>query len=56
MARVVDTRAVAEQPGRALELAVGAELAQRPGELSDWRERNGEVDFVYRSGVREDRL
>jgi len=56
MARVVAARRVAEQPGRALELAVGAELAQRPGELSDWRERNGEVDFVYRSGVREDRL
>jgi predicted AAA+ superfamily ATPase len=27
---------------------VGAELAQQPGELSYWRERNDEVDFVYR--------
>jgi len=56
MARVVDTRPVAEQHGRVFELAVGAELAQQPGELSYWRERNGEVDFVYRSGVREDCL
>ena len=56
MARVVDTRPLAEQHGRALELAVGAELAQQTGELSYWRELNREVDFVYRSGVREDRL
>lgn len=37
-----------EQRGRAFELAVGAELIRQPGELSYWRERNDEVDFVYR--------
>lgn len=39
----------AEQRGRAFELAVGAELLQQPGELSYWRERQDEVDFVYQS-------
>ena len=48
MARGVDTRPDAEQRGRVFELAVGAELAQQPGELGYWRERNDEVDFVYR--------
>jgi predicted AAA+ superfamily ATPase len=37
-----------EQRGRAFELAVGAELLQQPGELFYWREKNAEVDFVYR--------
>ena len=37
-----------EQRGRTFELAVGAELVRQPGELSYWRERNDEVDFVYR--------
>lgn len=37
-----------EQRGRVFELAVGAELLQLPGELSYWREKNAEVDFVYR--------
>lgn len=38
----------AEQRGRVFELAVGAELLQLPGELFYWREKNAEVDFVYR--------
>jgi uncharacterized protein len=38
----------AEDRGRTFELAVGAELAQQPGELFYWRERNAELDFVYR--------
>jgi hypothetical protein len=37
-----------EQRGRLLELAVGALLLQLPGELFYWREKNAEVDFVYR--------
>lgn len=37
-----------EQRGRVFELAVGAELLQLPGELFYWREKNMEVDFVYR--------
>ncbi len=36
-----------EQRGRAFELAVGAELAQQPGDLFYWRERDAEVDFIY---------
>jgi predicted AAA+ superfamily ATPase len=34
--------------GRVFELAVGAELLQLPGELFYWREKNAEVDFIYR--------
>ena len=37
-----------EQRGRIFELAVGAQLLQLPGELFYWREKNAEVDFVYR--------
>ena len=37
-----------EQRGRVFELAVGTELGQQPGELFYWRERNAEVDYVYR--------
>lgn len=37
-----------EKKGRLFELAVGAHLVQLPGELYYWRERNAEVDFVYR--------
>jgi predicted AAA+ superfamily ATPase len=37
-----------EQRGRLFELAVGGELLQLPGELFYWREKNAEVDFVYR--------
>jgi uncharacterized protein len=37
-----------EARGRIFELAVGAELAQQPGALFYWRERDAEVDFVYR--------
>jgi predicted AAA+ superfamily ATPase len=37
-----------EQRGRVFELAVGAEAMQLPGELFYWREKNAEVDFVYR--------
>lgn len=40
-------RSDSEQRGRIFELAVGAELAQQPGKLFYWRERNEEVDFVY---------
>lgn len=36
-----------EQRGRVFELAVGAELAQQPGDLFYWREQDHEVDFVY---------
>ena len=42
----------AEARGRVFELVVGAELAQQPGELSYWRERDAEVDFVYRDRER----
>ena len=37
-----------ERRGRLFELAVGAQLLQLPGELYYWREKNDEVDFVYR--------
>lgn len=37
-----------EQRGQLFELVVGAQLAQLPGELCYWRERNHEVDFMYR--------
>ena len=37
-----------ERRGRVFELAVGAQLMQLPGELFYWREKNAEVDFVYR--------
>lgn len=37
-----------EQRGRVFELAVGAELLQMPGECFYWREKNAEVDYVYR--------
>lgn len=47
MATGVDVMDNPEQRGRALELAVGAELVQQPGEVTWWRERHDEVDFVY---------
>ena len=34
--------------GQVFELSLGTELAQQPGELFYWRERNAEVDYVYR--------
>lgn len=37
-----------DRRGRLFELAVGAQLLQLPGELFYWREKNAEVDFVYR--------
>jgi len=37
-----------EKRGRVFELAVGAELLQLPGELFYWRDKNAEVDFIYR--------
>jgi predicted AAA+ superfamily ATPase len=37
-----------ERRGRVFELTVGAQLMQLPGELFYWREKNAEVDFVYR--------
>jgi predicted AAA+ superfamily ATPase len=37
-----------ERRGRVFELAVGAQLLQLPGELFYWREKNAEVDFVFR--------
>lgn len=37
-----------ERRGRVFELAVGGHLLQLPGELFYWREKNAEVDFVYR--------
>ncbi|MBV2234354.1 MAG: DUF4143 domain-containing protein, partial [Sterolibacterium sp.] len=47
MAAGMAATAHAEQRGRAFELAVGCELAQQPGQLYYWRERNDEVDFIY---------
>jgi uncharacterized protein len=38
----------AERRGRVFELAVGAELLHLPGELFYWREKQAEVDFVYK--------
>jgi uncharacterized protein len=38
-----------EGRGRVFELAVGLALSEQPGELFYWREKNLEVDFVYRS-------
>ena len=37
-----------ERRGRMFELAVGTQLLQLPGELYYWREKNAEVDFIYR--------
>jgi predicted AAA+ superfamily ATPase len=37
-----------ERLGRIFELAVGSELLQLPGELCYWREKQAEVDFVYK--------
>ncbi|HNV69949.1 MAG TPA: DUF4143 domain-containing protein, partial [Candidatus Ozemobacteraceae bacterium] len=37
-----------ERRGRLFELAVGSQLLQLPGELFYWREKNDEVDFVYK--------
>jgi len=39
---------IPEKRGRMFELAVGAQLLQLPGELYYWREKNAEVDFIYR--------
>ena len=44
-ARVLDDP---EKRGRVFELAVGAQLLQLPGELFYWREKNAEVDYIYR--------
>lgn len=38
-----------ERRGRVFALAVGAELIQFPGELFYWREKQAEVDFVFKS-------
>ncbi len=48
MAAGVSVKADADQRGRAFELAVGAELLHQPGEVTYWRDRHDEVDFVYR--------
>lgn len=37
-----------ERRGRLFELAVGSELLRLPGELFYWREKQAEVDFVYK--------
>ena len=37
-----------DRRGRVFELVVGAQLLQQAGELFYWREKNAEVDFVYR--------
>ena len=37
-----------DKRGRMFELAVGAELLQLPGDIFYWREKNAEVDFIYR--------
>lgn len=47
MAAGVAVAGNAGQRGRAFELAVGCELLQQPGQVTYWRERNDEVDFVY---------
>lgn len=48
MSAGVQTLADPERRGRVFELAVGTELLQLPGELFYWREKNAEVDFIYR--------
>ena len=37
-----------EKRGRIFEVAVGAQLLQLPGDLYYWREKQKEVDFVYK--------
>ncbi|MBF0208995.1 MAG: ATP-binding protein [Oligoflexia bacterium] len=37
-----------EESGRAFEIIVGAELSQLPGGLFYWREKDFEVDFIYK--------
>lgn len=39
---------IPEKRGRMFELAAGAQLLQLPGALYYWREKNAEVDFIYR--------
>lgn len=46
----LDAEFDSEARGRALEIAVGCELARLPGRLCYWREGNLEVDFVYEFG------
>lgn len=40
----------AENRGRAFEIAVGCELVRLPGQVSYWREKNDEVDYIYSFG------
>lgn len=40
----------AEEKGRSFEVIVGSHLSQLPGKLYYWRERNYEVDYVYKYG------
>lgn len=40
----------AEEKGRSFEVIVGSHLSQLPGELYYWRERNYEVDYIYKYG------
>ena len=37
-----------EKRGRIFEVAVGARLLQLPGDLYYWREKQEEVDFIYK--------
>ncbi len=37
-----------EKRGRVFELAVAFQLLQMSGEIFNWREKNAEVDYVYR--------
>ena len=39
-----------EEKGRAFELIVGAQLFRLEGELFYWREKNHEVDFIFKRG------
>lgn len=36
--------------GRSFEIAIGCELNRKPGQLFYWREKNNEVDFIYKYG------
>ena len=46
----LDAQLSKEERGRSFEVAVGCELLRAPGELYYWREKNFEVDFVYKYG------
>lgn len=46
----LDAQLTPEERGRSFELMVGVQLMRLPGELFYWREKDFEVDFVYKYG------